>query len=257
MTTRRLARICAKATLSFKAGYRVLRGFDDSMSRCASKLSFSQCGEDLIAWHLFSGIGVPRPTYLDIGAHHPTLLSNTALFYLLGSHGINIEPDPVLFSQIASHRRRDTNLNIGIAREPGDLAFFRMSDSSLSTFSVTEANRLESQENIPILKRLTLPVWTAADVLTIHSFVPDFVSIDVEGNDLEVLESFQLEVNRPKVFCVETLTFSTKGDGKKNKDIPRFMENHGYVPYADTYLNTLFVDEQQHPRVVLERAGSE
>ena len=49
-----------------------------------AKKSFSQCGEDLIVDYVFKARGVGRPSYLDIGAHHPYWLSNTALFYERG-----------------------------------------------------------------------------------------------------------------------------------------------------------------------------
>jgi hypothetical protein len=58
------------------------------------KKSFSQSGEDLIIDFIFNALGISRPSYIDIGAHHPYYLNNTAIFYLRGARGINIEPDP-------------------------------------------------------------------------------------------------------------------------------------------------------------------
>jgi len=42
--------------------------------------SYCQSGEDLILSLAFYSLGISRPTYLDIGAHHPEYLSNSALF---------------------------------------------------------------------------------------------------------------------------------------------------------------------------------
>ncbi len=55
-----------------------------------------------------------QPTYLDIGAHHPTYLINTAFFYLKGLRGVCIEPDPFLFAEFKKERKKDTCLNVGI-----------------------------------------------------------------------------------------------------------------------------------------------
>ena len=58
------------------------------------KISYSQCGEDLILKQLFTALGIGKVNYLDIGAHHPTCLNNTYLFYGYGGHGVCVEPDP-------------------------------------------------------------------------------------------------------------------------------------------------------------------
>ena len=64
------------------------------------KKSFSQCGEDLIVNYIFGLRGITKPTYLDIGANDPFYLNNTALFYINGCRGINIEANKVKASQL-------------------------------------------------------------------------------------------------------------------------------------------------------------
>src|SRR5882724_2325548 len=181
MSSNRFSRIISKAKLRLQVAVRVLRGYEDSLPRSRFKLSFSQCGEDLIVWFLLGQLGIDRPTYLDVGAHHPETLSNTALFYLLGGQGINIEPDPVLFARFAKERKRDVNLNVGIGATSGLITFFRMADPSLSTFSEEEAERIAREEGIAISDRFTVPVDTIHNVLQTHQCRPDFISIDVEG----------------------------------------------------------------------------
>jgi len=46
-----------------------------------AKISYSQCGEDLIISHIIKSLSIQTPTYIDVGAHHPFYLSNTAYFY--------------------------------------------------------------------------------------------------------------------------------------------------------------------------------
>jgi len=230
---KRIARIFSRARLRGRAAWWALIS--------PHKLSFSQCGEDVIAGFLLNQLGIQRPLYLDIGAHHPIHLSNTALFCLQGGRGINIEPDPRLFGEFVRHRPRDINLNIGIGAVPGNLTFFRMADPALSTFSHEEATRIEEEEGIPIKERLSLPVRPIAEVLREYNFFPNFVSIDVEGKDLEVLEGFEFNTHMPEAICVETLSFSLKQAGRKSPAITTYMAQHGYDVYADTYINTIFV----------------
>jgi len=243
MTAERIARLFAKSRLRLAVAWRMLREFEDTLPRSRCKLSFSQSGEDLIAWFLLQHFGIHRPTYVDVGAHHPEHLSNTALFYLLGGHGVNIEPDPQLFPAFPRHRPRDVNLNVGIARSPGRMTYYRMSDPALGTFCEEEALRLSSEEGIAIEDRLEVPVDTIQNVLASCRCRPDFLTIDAEGKDLEILEAYDFAAHRPAVVCVETISFSLHGDGRKNEAVARCMVDRGYRTYADTYVNTIFVDD--------------
>ena len=172
-------------------------------------------------------------------------LSNTALFHLLGASGMNIEPDPSLFREFLRQRPGDINLNIGIAPEAGELTFFRMTEPSLSTFSPVEAERMLREEGVLLAARMRIPVDTINAVLARHNFTPDFLSCDTEGNDLTILQSYDFHQRRPAVICVETISFSTHGEGRKNTAIADYLSSQGYRVHADTTINTIFVDAQR------------
>ena len=70
--------------------------------------SFSQFREDVILYHIFQGI--QNGFYVDIGAHHPTLISDTKIFYEMGWSGINIEPLEDGCRELKKQRVRDINL---------------------------------------------------------------------------------------------------------------------------------------------------
>lgn len=239
-----LSRIAQKLGLRSRLAAAVARQFDDDLDRCAVKVSYAQCGEDIIAWFLLRLLGIDRPGYLDVGAHHPTRLSNTALFYAMGARGINIEPDPALFSVFPQQRPDDINLNIGVGPREETCEFFRMGDPTLNTFSAAEAHRLESERHIPILERRLLPLAPLASIIQRAHRPVDFVSIDVEGHDLAVLQTLDLTVTRPAVLCIETVDFVS---GRKNLAIPQWLASHDYGTYADTRINTLFVDLKRFP----------
>ena len=71
---------------------------------------------------------------------------------------------------------------------------------------------------------------------------PNFISIDVEGLDLEIVKSLDFERFRPEVFCIETISFSIDNTEKKLGEIPAFLHSKGYITYADTHINTIFCD---------------
>jgi FkbM family methyltransferase len=205
--------------------------------------SYSQCGEDMIIAFIFSVLKKDLPTYIDIGAHHPYRLSNTAHFYQKGCHGINIEPDPVLFRQFKISRSRDINLNIGIRCFEGEACFYIMSSSVMNTFSRDVAEQLVQEHGFKLKKTQHIYVNTISNVITNYAggVFPDFLSLDVEGLDMEILESIDYSTSYPLVICVESISFSRRGNGEKNLKIVQFLENKGYMVFADTHVNTIFV----------------
>lgn len=227
----------------------ILHRLADKLSRRAvaeGRKSFSQCGEDLIVRFIFDSLRIAVPSYLDIGAHHPHYLNNTYLFYAAGGRGVNIEPDPELFAGFVAKRPRDLNLNIGIGAAEDRLEFFVMSVRTLNTFSSDEAHQLEEGGKVRIERVLKIPVRPVNAILAEHfaEAAPDFVSIDVEGLDLEILLSWDFARWRPKVFCVETITYSDQRTGIKIPEIAELLHGQGYFPFADTYVNTIFADRR-------------
>ncbi len=209
--------------------------------------SFAQCGEDLIVNFIFENyLKIPLPTYLDIGAHHPTHLSNTYMFYLKGSRGVCIEPDPVLFGAIKEKRRRDICLNVGIGtgdEGTSSAEFYIMTAKTLNTFSKQEAYKYQSYGTQKIESVIQIQLSPINEIVERYfGKSPDFVSLDVEGMDLQILKALDFNKYRPAVFCVETLSYVEDYTEKKNTEIIDYMRARDYLVYADTFINTIFVD---------------
>lgn len=210
-----------------------------------SKTTYSQCGEDMILEYLFNALKINPVSYLDIGAHHPTYLSNTYLFYEKGGKGVCIEPDPSLFAAFPEKRPRDTHLNCGVGIQSGQADFYVMSTSTLNTFSKEEAQRYESYGNQRILKVFPMMIRTVNDIIERHfEKCPDLVSLDVEGLDYAILQNFDFSRHRPSVFCLETLSYTEDKSERKLTEIIELMHERGYLTYADTYINTIFVESE-------------
>jgi FkbM family methyltransferase len=207
------------------------------------KTTYSQCGEDIIVKHIFNAMGVSSFSYLDIGAHHPFYLSNTALFYEMGMKGINIEPDPTLIEAFIKYRKRDINLNIGITEVLGNADFYVISSPTLNTFSKDEAEKYADEGDYTIREVIKVETDTIDAVLKkyCNGVYPEFLTIDAEGVDELLIRSIDFENNYPIVICIETISFSTSGRGEKNHSIIDYLESKGYYNYADTNINTIFV----------------
>lgn len=205
-------------------------------------LTFAQCGEDIIVSYVFSLRGISKPTYIDIGAHHPFRLSNTALFYQRGSRGVNIEPNPEQFSSFLKYRSQDINLNVGIGGSESTQTFYCLEDAPLSTFSAAEAAAFQRHGH-KLKAELQLQVLPIGKIITDHcnGRFPDFMNLDVEGFETEILSSVDFINDYPKVICIETANYSPTGNGPKRHELMSFLEKKNYFLYADTNLNSIYV----------------
>ena len=215
-----------------------------------SQLTYAQCGEDLILASLFYKLSIEKPSYLDIGANHPSYISNTYYFYLRGASGVCVEPNPFLSKKIEKLRRRDIVLNFGIGvdeQTEADFYLFPKSAHGLSTFSKEEAEYwrdtgMKKVGKIEFEKIIKVPLVNINTVIKKYcKKVPDFISIDIEGLDLSILQSLDFNLYSPKVFIVETLKYDSNQNEYKNTEIIDFMSAKGYEQYADTHVNTIFL----------------
>lgn len=200
--------------------------------------SYSQEGEDVILRRIFSN--QTSGFYIDVGAHHPRRLSNTYYFYKLGWSGINIEPNPDAISIFQKERPKDLNLQLGVAAEADKLKYYHFNDPALNTFDFKLSKRRLKTSPFLITKIEEINVEKLENIL--DKYLPkkkviDFLSIDVEGFDLEVLQSNNWVKYRPKYVLVEELNFRFREINKSQINI--FMKNKNYELFAKTY-NTLF-----------------
>lgn len=214
-----------------------------SLARRPGHRSYAQCGEDLIVRFVFDGLRIARPSYLDLGAHDPVRMSNTFLFYRAGSRGVCVEPDPALFGAFKRKRPRDTCLNVGVGLAEGTADLYMMTSRSLNTFSRAEAERYQSYGKQKIEAVVPVPIVPINTLIGRHfGAPPQFLSIDIEGLDLSILQQLDFAALRPLVLCAETLEYTEDRSERKRADLIDFVLGNDYLLYADTYINTIFVD---------------
>ncbi len=212
-------------------------------------LSYSQFGEDFIIANLFHLMGINQATYIDIGAHHPFNVSNTALLHARGSRGVNIEANPDLMPAFLEHRPQDINLNVGIGPEPGILDFYRIDTwSGRNTFSKEIAEAFtRSHPQFTINDVIKIQIVTLNEVIERYcgGIFPDFMSIDVEGLDFDILSSANFSTTRPKVICVEAISGNDIDCGP---EILKLLTERGYKSHAKTIGNIILVDADFSPK---------
>jgi FkbM family methyltransferase len=202
--------------------------------------SYSQEGEDMIMRKVFENQS--KGVYIDVGAHHPKRFSNTYFFYKRGWSGINIEATPGSMKHFQKIRPRDTNLEAAIADRPTQMRFFMFEEGALNTFDPELAQARQAGGN-RVIKEQTIVTVTLAELLKSHlrpTVKIDYMSVDVEGMDLQVLQSNDWTAYRPEFVLVECLGRTL--DSLKGDETARFLITHEYELFAKTVNTVIFRD---------------
>jgi FkbM family methyltransferase len=210
------------------------------------RLSYSQEGEDLILAALFDlEFSKMAGFYVDVGAHHPKRFSNTFLFYMNGWSGINIDAAPGSMLAFQRERPRDVNIEAAVGEADEALTFYEFNNPAVSSFC---------RDRLPmgyfgwtIVRERQLTTTTLAHLLEQH--LPpgkpiDFMTVDVEGFDLQVLRSNDWVKFRPAVVLVEDDEVM-RSNRFGESSISNYMLQQGYNFCCKTLLTTFFVDQCQ------------
>ncbi len=200
------------------------------------RLSFSQFGEDVIAGEFFSrGF---KGYHVDVGAFHPMSLSNTYNFYRNGWRGLAIDANPDVAGLFARFRPQDVFVHSAVGRAKGliEMALFAQGAFNCSS------DQIESvPEDVRQTMRLVqVPLNTLAAILAEQKVGEvDFLNVDCEGNDLNVLLSNDWSRWRPKVICVEDHAH----DWQQSETV-RFLGSVGYTLKYRAVFSSIFINEQ-------------
>jgi len=203
-------------------------------------VSYAQHGDDFMILSIFGELGIDKPSYLDIGAHHPINISNTYALYLRGSTGYSVDANPNVEWLFHKYRPLDTFIGKGVSHVVGRRTFYMLdSMSGLNTFSEDSA-----KTNWPNHMGLRSCVEEKEiECLTLNQIVdtycdgvfPDFLNIDIEGLDLEVIEQADFSESRPKLIVVEVRKFDTYA-------AIYVLQKQGYYFYCRMGENCFFID---------------
>lgn len=211
------------------------------------RLSYSQEGEDLVLARLLGGSMGGAGFFVDIGAHHPSLYSNTYYFYRRGWRGINVDALPGTKKLFERARPRDITIECGVGSKEGVLTYFAFNEPALNTFSELEAKKKDVSP-YHIVDKLRIPVVTLKSIL--DQYLPvgqqiDFMTIDVEGFDHEVVSSNDWNQYRPRVVLVELLNAGI--EKLELHPTSQLLKAHDYRVFAKTYNTYFFVANESFP----------
>ena len=207
------------------------------------KAAYAHFGEDQVLAFLFAG--KTDGFYVDIGAYHPNLYSNTRLLFERGWRGINVDCNPHMMALFRKLRPDDINLQAAVSREEGTVKYFLFHEwASSNTLSRDFADAISSAQAITVKEALDVPSLPLRTLLARH--LPegrgvDVLNVDVESLDLEVLQSNDWKAYRPLVVAVEDLEFDMALPTAS--PIYNFLREQGYRCISRTTFTNFFVDE--------------
>lgn len=197
--------------------------------------SYAQHGDDFAILNLFHRLKIDKPSYLDVGAHHPFDLSNTALLYQRNSRGINVEANPALFAAFEELRPYDINLCVAVGSEKGVGLLSRFSETSgINTLLPV------TKPGINLYDMVSVPITTVDSIVDncAGGIWPDFFNLDAEGMDIDILKSIDFDRGGPKVICAEAVSQQT---GDVENELRFLMLTRGYKVHSWAGNNMLFI----------------
>ena len=170
---------------------------------------------------------IKKGFYVDIGAFNPIRGSNTYLLFKKGWSGINIDADENSIKMFNILRRKDYNFNYAISSsKKKELKLFYEKNSSGIKTTVPKFRDL-TLKNFKFKK---VKVSTFNDLIKKTIFYKkriDFLNIDCEGSDLDVLKSIKIKIYKPRLICIE-INILLKNSVKKS-DIYKYLIKNNYI----------------------------
>ena len=207
-------------------------------------LSYAQRFEDFHLWRCFGEQS--EGFYVDVGAGHPVYDNVSFAFYLAGWRGITVEPNPALAALGRAVRPRD-HLHEGLAgAAPGAATLYLQREFHGLSTTVAEHARAAASEVGKAAEAVTLPMTTVAALCAAHAPpVFEFLKVDVEGAEADVLRGADLVRHRPRVIMIEAikpLSLEPAWD-----EWEPLLTRHGYAYAWDDELNRYYVAEESRP----------
>ncbi len=203
------------------------------------KIIFSQTGEEIVIQWILKDI--KQGFYLDVGCHHPYKISNTFQLYLKGWRGIAIDANPTLIEKWKRKRKNDIALVAAVSDEEKEVTFYEFKESEVNTMDESMSHEWKQKFNYKSERKLiTQTLTTILDTHLPKNQKIDLLTVDVEGNDFNVIKSIDLTKYRPKLIVVEIHGFDLSNIEKN--EIYQYLTDQKYTLVSFATMNGYFLD---------------
>ncbi|TSA43994.1 FkbM family methyltransferase [bacterium] len=186
--------------------------------------SYGHQGEDAVLQAMLKW--VKKGVYVDVGAYHPTLYSNTYAFYKKGWRGLVIDPNVDMQPLYALIRPRDTFMHVAVSAMPEEKKYYMFEDGAYNTFDEQRAKEWQELRNLNLKDVRTVSFKPLSQIVHEQNIEHiDFLNIDVEGMDFEVLKTHDFSIPT-RVIAIEDETFNP--DKPHENQIYTYLHGKGY-----------------------------
>ena len=195
---------------------------------------YSQSKEDIFVLKFFKF--KTKGLYVDVGCHHPSRINNTFLLYKHGWKGINIDMSKISIELFNRVRAKDTNIHSAISCKNKIINYYTNKELFLSASLIQK----KGNEKFKLVKKIKSQTLTQVlDKSKYKNSKIDFLSIDAEGADYDVLKSLNFKRYKPKIICIEIWKEQIKDSNIKDCKIYKFLTKKNYKlvkKLADNYI---------------------
>lgn len=222
-------------------GRKALWNLADSYNRKCT----SQLGEDIGLQHFFESYYRPdyKGIYVDVGAFHPFVYSNTSWMYEKGWHGINIDPSTESIRLFDVFRPDDKNICCAVGVEEGETDFYTYNGSARNT--ICNDGDMEKYESVKEVRKV--PVRKLETILKECGITKiDVLDVDAEGMDEKIIMDFDFSKYTPTCVLVELLDKGIEGHLKS--PLHKKMINSGYILIAFYMITAFYANINQRDK---------
>ena len=174
--------------------------------------------------------------FLDIGAYDGQCFSTTRALFLKGWGGVCVEPSPTVLPALRTRYQTVDNVDIlecAISHINGTIAFYDSGGDMISTVSIPHAQMWEKKAGCTF-KKITVASLTTLGLFERIGYEFDFISLDVEGTNLEIIRQFPFaKLTKTKMLCVEF--------DYKSEEILKLVKPYKFILYHQTAENLILV----------------
>lgn len=206
-----------------------------------ASIHFGQSGEDISLLRLF--YQMKDGFYIDIGAYDPTRYSNTfILHHFYNWRGLNIDPSKEVIEKFSRYRKNDINVQAAVGK-PRKGILYKFEGGARNTFSKKNIERQQSKNQTKIIAKEEVNIVPLENLL--DKYLPEkksinVLDIDVEGLEMEVLESNNWKKYRPQVILVEDYKV---GQGMlKGSVIQKYLSRKSYDFIGHHFDTSIYLD---------------
>jgi len=210
---------------------------------------YSQHGEDSLLWEFFDF--KEKGFFVEVGAFDGKYLSNTYSFEEQGWTGLCVEPNPQFFKACRKNRPGSVNANFAcVGDDDTEEVVLKVEPAGLYSGLADDPERSEyvkkifenNEQTFDRFVDISVPASTLNSLL--EKYFPDvekidFVSIDVEGTEIDVLRGFDLERYSPEVLIIEA------NSEESGQEVTDYLVSHGYNYARMTGVNLVFVNSRE------------